>query len=88
MIQAILPYIMCFWATIGYGGMGNGRAMKLLVDVSARFPFIIVANFTDPPTASDDPRGFIVKVFLDPDDPYSTREWLANLEWQSAIVRE
>jgi hypothetical protein len=43
---------------------------------------------TDPSTASDDPTGFIVKVFLDPDDQYSTPERLLNLEWQSAIVRE
>ncbi|KAG8667906.1 hypothetical protein FPOAC2_13108 [Fusarium poae] len=41
-----------------------------------------------PSTASDDPTGFIVKVFLDPDDQYSTPERLLNLEWQSAIVRE
>ncbi|CAF3651745.1 unnamed protein product [Fusarium graminearum] len=41
-----------------------------------------------PPTASDDPTGFVVKVFLDPDDPYSTPEWLFNLEWENAVVRE
>ncbi|RGP81799.1 hypothetical protein FLONG3_103 [Fusarium longipes] len=41
-----------------------------------------------PPTASDDPTGFVVKVFCDPDNPYSTPEWLLNLEWQSPIVRE
>ncbi|KAF4998229.1 hypothetical protein FGRMN_3278 [Fusarium graminum] len=41
-----------------------------------------------PPTSSDDPRGFIVKVFLDPDNPYSTPEDLRSLEWGRAIVRE
>ncbi|KAJ4015330.1 hypothetical protein NW752_006788 [Fusarium irregulare] len=41
-----------------------------------------------PPTASDDPSAFVVKVFLDPDNPYSTRDWLENLEWHTAIVRE
>ncbi|KAM0339319.1 hypothetical protein ACHAPU_011000 [Fusarium lateritium] len=41
-----------------------------------------------PPTSSDDPRAFIVKVFFDPDNPYSTPEDLRNLEWERAIVRE
>ncbi|KAJ4251928.1 hypothetical protein NW762_011228 [Fusarium torreyae] len=41
-----------------------------------------------PPTASDDPNGFIVKVFLDPDNPYSNEYDLNSLEWERAIVQE
>ncbi|KAH6969388.1 hypothetical protein DER45DRAFT_49468 [Fusarium avenaceum] len=41
-----------------------------------------------PPTASEDPKGFVVKVFLDPDNLYSTPENLRSLEWEAAIVRE
>ncbi|KAF4336476.1 hypothetical protein FBEOM_9684 [Fusarium beomiforme] len=41
-----------------------------------------------PPTASEDPKGFIVKVFLDPENPYSTRDELRSLEWERVIVRD
>ncbi|KAM5378201.1 hypothetical protein ACJA88_005935 [Fusarium oxysporum] len=41
-----------------------------------------------PPTASEDPKGFIVKVFFDPDNQYSTREDLHSFEWERAIVRD
>ncbi|KAM0246530.1 hypothetical protein ACHAP5_004654 [Fusarium lateritium] len=41
-----------------------------------------------PPTAAEDPKGFVVKVFFDPDNPYSTRDNLRSLEWEAAIVRE
>ncbi|KAF4970856.1 hypothetical protein FSARC_2222 [Fusarium sarcochroum] len=52
-----------------------------------------VWNSTDaprghPPTASDDPSGFIVKVFFDPDNPYSNEYDLNSLEWENPIVRE
>ncbi|KAF9771540.1 hypothetical protein IL306_010803 [Fusarium sp. DS 682] len=41
-----------------------------------------------PPTASEDPKGFIVKVFLDPENSYSTPDGLRSLEWERVIVRD
>ncbi|KAF4446228.1 hypothetical protein F53441_10113 [Fusarium austroafricanum] len=41
-----------------------------------------------PLSASEDPRCFVVKVFYDPDNQYSTQEDLLSLEWERAIVRE
>ncbi|WAO92519.1 Hypothetical protein NCS54_01003200 [Fusarium falciforme] len=41
-----------------------------------------------PDTAQDDPCIFLVKVFLDPENPASTEESLLLFEWHSAVVRE
>ncbi|KAM5344745.1 hypothetical protein ACJ41O_010607 [Fusarium nematophilum] len=40
-----------------------------------------------PATAQDDPKAFLVNVFLDPDNGYgSTPETLYNFEWKCAVV--
>ncbi|RSL64712.1 hypothetical protein CEP54_004535 [Fusarium duplospermum] len=41
-----------------------------------------------PDTAQDDPCAFLVKVFLDPQNPATTAENLAWFEWQTPVVRE
>ncbi|KAF4974113.1 hypothetical protein FZEAL_8951 [Fusarium zealandicum] len=42
-----------------------------------------------PETAEDDPRCFLVKVFLDPENPYgSTVDALHRFEWEGSVVRE
>ncbi|KAF4999983.1 hypothetical protein FDECE_11331 [Fusarium decemcellulare] len=40
-----------------------------------------------PETAQDDPRGFVIKVFYDPENP-TPQEMLHWFEWQTAVVRE
>ncbi|KAM0421536.1 hypothetical protein ACHAPT_010710 [Fusarium lateritium] len=42
----------------------------------------------DPDTAEDDPCVFLVKVFLDPENPACTSETLVRFEWHTAVVRE
>lgn len=44
--------------------------------------------YIDPDTAQDDPCIFLVKVFLDPENPASTKESLGWFEWWAAVVRE
>ncbi|KAJ4162999.1 hypothetical protein NW754_014421 [Fusarium falciforme] len=41
-----------------------------------------------PGTAQDDPCAFLVKVFIDPDNPGCTAEHLKWVEWNSVLVRE
>ncbi|KAJ4321274.1 hypothetical protein N0V84_005408 [Fusarium piperis] len=41
-----------------------------------------------PDTAQDDPCAFLVKVFLDPDNPMSTAEYLKWVEWNDILVRD
>ena len=42
----------------------------------------------DPDTAQDDPCAFLVKVFMDPENPNSTAQRLKWFEWNTPIVRE
>lgn len=39
-------------------------------------------------SARDDPRGFFISIYLDPDNPYSTTAHIAELEWGGILVRE
>lgn len=41
-----------------------------------------------PGTAQDDPCAFLIKVFMDPDNPGCTTEHLRWVEWNSVLVRE
>ncbi|RFU76168.1 hypothetical protein TARUN_6073 [Trichoderma arundinaceum] len=39
-------------------------------------------------SASDHPRGFLIAIFYDPKNPYSTQESISNMERNSVIVRD
>jgi len=38
-------------------------------------------------SAGEDPRGFFISIYLDPDNPdYSTAAHIAELEWRGILV--
>lgn len=70
---------------------GVATHQRVVSTCSSSFGVYLTTNdlvYTDPDTADDDPCAFLVKVFLDPENPASTAESLAGFEWRSAVVRE
>ncbi|EEU41392.1 uncharacterized protein NECHADRAFT_46253, partial [Fusarium vanettenii 77-13-4] len=75
------------WRRNEWRGGDTPRGCEYLLVSSARLR-LMTWCVIDPDTAQDDPCAFLVKVFLDPENPASTAESLAGFEWHSAVVRE
>jgi hypothetical protein len=46
-------------------------------------------DIIDALSAQEDPRGFFISIYLDPENPaYSTTDHLAEMEWGNILVRD
>lgn len=39
-------------------------------------------------SAEENPRGFLVSIYYDPVNEYSTGDYIYNMEWRGPIVRD